>query len=297
MKNYRHVPIIQINPIVLVDHASQTGEGPLWDDATNTLTWNDIPAGTLFRYDPALDENTVIYQHDGQIGGHTLQADGSLLLFCKDGQILKWADGSIETIVDEIEAVKGSRFNDVIADPDGGVFCGTMLLESGSAHLYRLNRDGELCVVWDDLMLSNGMGFSPDQKTFYLSDSDLRVVYRANYDEGEVTDREVLIELDDEHAVPDGMTVDANGDIWLAVWDGSCLLHYSAAGELKNKVMFPVKKISSINFGLDNHATGFVTTAGGTNRSGDDGALAGSLFSVQITEVNGKSEFNSRVLL
>ena len=297
MRNYRNVPILQVTPHVLVNHPSETGEGPLWDNATNTLTWNDIPAGTLFRYDPALDTNTVIYQHTGQIGGHTLQADGSLLIFGENGQILKWNDGQVETIVSEIEAVKGSRFNDVIADPDGNVYCGTMQLENGRAHLYRLDRNGELTLVWDDLLLSNGMGFSPNQKSFYLSDSDLRTLFRADYSHGDVSNREGLIRLDDENAVPDGMTVDAKGDIWLAVWDGNCLLHYSASGKLLDKVMFPVKKISSINFGLENHATAFVTTAGGPNRSGDDGALAGSLFCLQIPGVRGKGEFVSRVLI
>lgn len=297
MQNYRNVPTIQVTPTVMVNHPSDTGEGPLWDHSTNTLTWNDIPAGTLFRFDPSLHTNTLIYQHTGQIGGHTLQADGSILLFGEHGEILKWTNGEIKTIVDEIAAVRGSRFNDVIADPDGNVFCGTMMLEGGSAHLYKLDRNGELTLIWDDLTLGNGMGFSPDQKTFYLSDSDLRTVYRADYAKGELSNREPLIRLQDDKAVPDGMTVDARGHIWLAVWDGSCLLHYSAAGELLNKVMFPVKKISSISFGLENYATAFVTTAGGKNRTGDDGQLAGSLFSVQIPGVRGKSDFVSRVLL
>lgn len=297
MQNYRHVPQIQVDPVVLVNHPSHTGEGPLWDGATNTLTWNDIPAGTLFRYDPARETNTMIYQHHAQIGGHTLQADGSLLLFSEHGQILKWTTDEIETIVKDIPAVKGSRFNDVIADPDGNVFCGTMALERGTAHLYKLDRNGDLSLVWDDLTLSNGMGFSPDQRTFYLSDSDRRTIFRADFNEGELTHRDVLIELDDDTAVPDGMTVDANGDIWVAVWDGSCLLHYSANGDLKDKVMFPVKKISSINFGLENYATAFVTTAGGQNRDGDDGALAGSLFFVQVPGVTGKPDFLSRVRL
>lgn len=295
MHNYRHIPAIPADPVVLVNHPSDTGEGPLWDDATSTLTWNDIPAGTLFRYDPALGTNTVVYQHSGAIGGHTLQDDGSLLLFCKDGAVLAWNGDETRVILESIPAVVGSRFNDVISDPAGNVFCGTMPLERGSAHLYKLDTTGELTLIWDDLGLSNGMGFSPDQSTFYLSDSDNRVVYRADYHDGEVDNREVLIRLHDEAAVPDGMTVDANGDLWVAVWDGSCLLHYSAAGDLIDKVMFPVMKISSISFGNVDFSTAFVTTAGGKNRDGDDGGLAGSLFSVQISGVRGKSEFRSRI--
>ncbi len=297
MDNYRDVPGIPVEPHVLVDHPSNTGEGPLWDDTTNTLTWNDIPAGTLFRYDPARRSNTVVYQHTGAIGGHTLQTDGSLVLFSEHGQILIWKDGKVETVVESIPEVAGSRFNDVIADPAGNVFCGTMPLEGGPAVLYRLDTAGTLTTVWDDLTLSNGMGFSPDQRTFYLSDSNSRTVYRADYENGELRNREVLVRLDDDQAVPDGMTVDANGDLWVAVWDGSCLLHYSATGDLIEKVAFPVRKVSSISFGGPNYGTAFVTTAGGTNREGDDGPLAGSLFSVEIPGVSGKSEFRSRILL
>lgn len=297
MRSYRHVSVIPVDPVALVDHPSETGEGPLWDDATSTLTWNDIPAGTLFRYDPARRSNVVVYQHTAQIGGHTLQADGSLVLFSEHGQILKWKDGEVQTIVESIPEVAGSRFNDVIADPVGNVFCGTMPLEHGPAILYRLDTGGNLTTVWDDLTLSNGMGFSPDQRTFYHSDSNSRTVYRARYDDGELHDREVLIRLDDDQAVPDGMTVDANGDLWIAVWDGNCLLHYSADGEIIDKLMFPVRKVSSISFGNASFGTAFVTTAGGTNRDGDDGPLAGSLFAVDIPNVQGKPEFRSRILL
>jgi D-xylonolactonase len=297
MDNYRDVPVVPMDPVLLEDHPSDTGEGPLWDDTTNTLTWNDIPAGTLFRYDPARRTNVVIYQHTAQIGGHTLQADGSLVLFSEHGQILLWKNGSLETIVDSIPEVTGSRFNDVIADPAGNVFCGTMPLENGAATLYRLDTTGKLTTVWDDLTLSNGMGFSPDQRTFYLSDSDSRTVYRAEYANGELHNREVLIRLDDDQAVPDGMTVDGNGDLWVAVWDGSCLLHYSDTGDLIDKVMFPVRKVSSLSFGNTNYGTAFVTTAGGKNRDGEDGPLAGSLFAVDIPDVHGKPDFRSRILL
>ena len=297
MNNYRHVPTLPVDPVVLVDLPSDTGEGPLWDHVTNTLTWNDIPAGTLYRYDPAGRSNTVIYQHTGAIGGHTLQEDGSLILFGDDGQILRLVDGTPEIIIAEIPTVVGSRFNDVIADPGGNVFCGTMPLKNNPAHLYRLDHDGRLDLVWDDLGLGNGMGFSPDETTFYHSDSNNRVVYRASYADGTLSNREVLIRLDDAEAVPDGMTVAANGDLWLAVWDGSCLLHYSPEGELIDKVMFPVRKVSSLSFGGIDFGTAFVTTAGGRNREGDDGPLAGSLFAVDIPGVRGKPDYRSRILL
>ena len=299
MKNYRDTPVLSAEPVVVVDLPCETGEGPLWDDRTNTLTWNDIPPGTLYRYTPATGTNVVEYQHDTSIGGHTLQEDGSLVLFAADGQILILKDGETRTILESIPEVVGSRFNDVAAGPRGEVFCGTMPLKLGDARLYRLDPDGLLHLVWDDVSLGNGIGFSPDETTFYLSDSNNRLIYRADYnaDDGSLSNREVLIRLDDESAVPDGMTVDANGDLWVAVWDGSCLLHYSANGELIDKVNFPVKKVSSVNFGGSDFGTAYVTTAGGADRDGDDGPLAGSLFSVELPGVTGKPDFRSRILL
>ena len=299
MDNYRDVPAIPVEPTLLVDLPCETGEGPLWDDRTQTLTWNDIPPGTLYRYTPVTGNNEVIYQHEASIGGHTLQEDGSLVIFAAEGKILTLRGGETTTILESIPEVVGSRFNDVAAGPRGEVFCGTMPLKLGDARFYRLDPDGLLHLVWDDIGLSNGIGFSPDEETMYLSDSDNRVVYRSDYNKafGSLSNREVLIRLEDDIAVPDGMTVDANGDLWVAVWDGSCLLHYSAAGELLDKVEFPVKKVSSINFGGGDFGTAYVTTAGGPNRDGDDGPLAGSLFSVDIPGVQGKSDYRSKILL
>src|SRR5699024_7767903 len=130
--------------------------------------------------------------HDTSIGGHTLQEDGSLVLFAADGQILILKDGETRTILESIPEVVGSRFNDVAAGPRGEVFCGTMPLKLGDARLYRLDPDGLLHLVWDDVSLGNGIGFSPDETTFYLSDSNNRLIYRADYnsDDGSLSNRE-----------------------------------------------------------------------------------------------------------
>lgn len=298
MKHYADVPRIDVRPQVVVDHPSETGEGPLWDECTQTLTWNDIPAGQLFRFDPATNTNTLIYQHDGMIGGHTLQEDGGLVLFGSDGKIEIWRDGEVTTVVESILAVRGSRFNDVIADPAGRVFAGTMPLgDNGPAHLYRLDPDGSIHLVWDDLGLGNGMGFSPDARTLYHSDSNNRVVYRADYDTetGSLSNHDVLIRIESKTAVPDGMTVDASGDLWVTLWDGRSMLRFSPDGEVLGRVDLPVKKVSSVNFGGAAFETAYLTTAGGKNRNGDDGPYAGSLFAVEVPGVRGKPDYRSRI--
>jgi D-xylonolactonase len=283
-------------PEVVVDIPSLTGEGPLWHEDAQRLYWVDIPAGRLYRYDPEHDANELVYQHDGHLGGFTIQRDGSLVLFCARGQILRLIGDQTEIIIPEIEQERDGRFNDVIADPEGRVFCGTMPTADHLARLYRLDPDGTLTELYDDIGLSNGFGFSPDLATFYHTDSNNRVIYRMAYDRetGEVSNREVLIETPDDGSVPDGMTVDAEGNIWSARWDGRALYKYSPEGDLLGQVPFPVRKVSSVTFAGDAYDVAYATTAGGPSRSAEEGMLAGSLFRIDL-KTTGRAPFRSRI--
>lgn len=283
-------------PEPVVDLPCQTGEGPLWHEGAQRLYWLDIPAGRLYRYDPERGENELAYQHNGQVGGYTVQQDGSLVLFAERGQILRLIGDQAEVIVPEIAAEREGRFNDVIADPEGRVYCGTMPTADGTARLYRLDPDGSRTLLFDDIGLSNGMGFSPDLTTFYHTDSNKRLIYRLRYDRatGEVTDREELVRTPDDGTVPDGMTVDSEGNIWSARWNGRALFKYSAAGEALGQVPFPVRKVSSVTFAGPDFRAAYVTTAGGPLRSADEGMLAGSLFRVDL-KTSGRAPFPSRI--
>ena len=285
-------------PEVMVDVPCQTGEGPLWHEDEGVLYWLDIPAGRLYRYDPASGQNEVAYQHDEMIGGFTIQADGSLLLFCSRGAVLHWQDGSITTLIAEIPAEREGRFNDVIADPEGRVFCGTMPRPKGLARLYRLERDGGLTEIFGDIGLSNGMGFRADLTTFYHTDTGHRCIYRLDYDRatGSVTNRAVLLKTPPDEGAPDGMAVAADGTIWSARWGGHALFHYDARGELLGSVPFPVQKVSSVTFGGPDYAVTYVTTAcgEGVSRGDEVGHHAGSLFRVDLG-ARGTAPFRSRI--
>ncbi len=299
MSDQRHedAPILEATDLELVvDEPSGTGEGPVWNEQQQVLHWVDIPTGRLFAFDPAESRNTLIYQHDGMIGGSTVQEDGSLLVFASRGQILRLRDGKPEVIIDEIPSVREGRFNDVIADPLGGVFCGTMPLGGGDAHLYRLDPDGTLKLVFDDIGLSNGMGFSHDNSVFYHTDSSHHRIYRMEFDgeTGALSNRQVLIETPEDVTVPDGMTVDAEGTIWSARWNGHALYRYGTEGQILGKVPIPVRKVSSIAFGGPDLSVAYVTTAGGENRGVEEGDKAGSLFRVNLG-VRGRAPFRSRV--
>ncbi len=283
-------------PEMVVDLPSQTGEGPLWNRAERKLYWLDIPPGRLYRFDPESGENHLAYQHDAAIGGYTFQADGSILLFCARGQILRWQENEITTIVDEIPEEAEGRFNDVIAGPDGHVYCGTMPAANGRARLYRLELDGRLTTLFDDIGLSNGFGFSPDNRVMYHTDTVERVIYRLDYAArtGDLSNREALIRVPTGEGGPDGMATDAEGAIWSARWGGHGIYKYGDSGKLLGKIPIPVRKVSSLTFGGDDLGTAYVTTAGGDSRGEVEGALAGSLFRVDLG-VTGRPAFLSRI--
>jgi D-xylono/L-arabinono-1,4-lactonase len=282
-------------PKVAAECACDTGEGPLWNPLEKRLYWVDIPAGRLYRFDPARATHEECLRAPRAIGGFTVQGDGSLLLFMAGGAVAAWRGGRLEYLTEGLEAERDTRFNDVIADPAGRVFCGTMPGPGGNARLYRLGPDGTFAVVLADVGLANGMGFSPDRRTFYFTDSGRSVIQQFDYDEstGAITRPRTLVDTSAEPGVPDGMTVDAEGCIWSARWGGGCVIRYSPAGQQLQRIELPVPKVSSVAFGGQGHRDLYVTTAGGQDRAAE-GEKAGCLFRVRVG-VRGLPEYLSRI--
>lgn len=289
-----------MTPIPVADYACHTGEGPLWHPTERVVYWTDIPNGRLFRYDPATGEHGAIEIGEA-VGGFTLQASGDLLLFMARGRIASRSavDGTLTDVVAEIADERGSRFNDVIADPAGRVFCGTMPTGDRPGRLYRLDLDGSVTRLLDGIGCSNGMGFTPDGTGMYYTDTGKRTIYRFDYDaeSGAITNQRDFIRTSDApgEGSPDGMTVDADGCVWSARWDGACLVRYDPDGVEMLRVAFPVKKVSSLTFAApDDDATIYATTAGGHQKD-SDGAHAGALFRLTVPGVRGVPEFVSRI--
>ena len=281
-------------PELMADYRCETGEGPLWHPMERQVYWSDIPRGRIFRLNPFSRRHVQIYE--GRIvGGYTIQSDGSLLLFMDRGSVAVWRDGKLKYLVNEMEGEADNRFNDVAADPAGRVFCGTMPTDTRSATLYRMDTDGSVTTVLEGVGLSNGIGFSPDQKQMYYTDSLARKIYIFDYDidSGDITNQRVFVETPDDGSIPDGMTVDAEGYVWGARWDGSSLYRYNPDGEQVVQIQFPAKKVSSVIFGGVDLTDMYVTTAGGGNKA-EEGPGAGGLFRLNVG-VQGKPEFLSRV--
>ncbi len=272
----------------------EVGENPLWHLFEQCLYWVDIPAGRLYRYDPAA--KIVEMPYEGTvIGGFTIQADGSLLLFMAGGAIAEWRSREIRFLRKEIPAERDSRFNDVIADSRGRVFCGTMSSADHPGRLYRLDLDGSLTTVLEGVQCSNGMAFSADNRFFYYTDSYAREIYRFDYSEssGEIGNRTVLIRTAESDGFPDGLIRDQEGSLWSARWAGGCIVRYSATGEEIQRLAVPARNVTSMTFGGTDFSDLFITTAKDTEAGGQD-KVGGALFHLKSSVV-GVPEFYSRV--
>lgn len=279
---------------LVADSRCSCGEGPLWHPEERRLYFVDIDAGALLRYDPATGTYERLF--DGEaLGGFTIQEDGSLLLFLARGAIRRWCHGEFTTLVEEIPDERETRFNDVAADPQGRVFCGTMPAPSRPGRLYRLDRDGTLSIVLEGIGCSNGIGFSRDLKTMYYTDSAAGEIYTFRYDAdtGALTDQKVFVRIPKDHGSPDGLTVDAEGYIWSAIWNGSRVIRFAPDGVEERRIAVPCKKASSVIFAGEDYGDLYITTAA---RAGgpEEGFGAGGLFHVR-PGVRGRAEFRSRI--
>lgn len=291
-------------PELIADYGCVVGENPLWHPDEERLYWVDIDTGRLFRYHPASGQHEQCYAGD-PIGGFTLQADGALLLFMARGAVRVWRAGRLTTLIDSIPEEINTRFNDVIADPAGRVFCGTMPVgappsaggpEGGRpGRLYRLDPDLRLTRLLDGIGCSNGLGFTPDRRRLYYTDSIPREIYAFDYDpaSGGLSGQRLFARTPAEGGLPDGLTVDAEGGVWSARWGGGSVVRYTPDGAEERRLAFPARRIASLTFGGSDYADLYVTTAGGQDKTAF-GPGAGALFRVR-PGVRGVPEFRSRI--
>jgi D-xylono/L-arabinono-1,4-lactonase len=282
------------HPMLVADYACETGENPLWHPIEQRLYWTDIPSGRLFRYEPKSGRHEQCFQ-GRPVGGFTIQADGSLLLFMDRGTIAVWKNDVLQEIVPEMLDERASRFNDVIADPRGRVFCGTMATDERKGRLYRLDLDGSLHLVLEGIGCSNGMAFTLDRNGVYYTDSFAREIYLFDYkvQDGSLSNQRVFARFAEADGLPDGATVDSEDRLWCAMWDGACIVQLRPDGGVLKKIMLPIRKVSSLTFGGSSYSDLFITSAGGNNKE-EEGQLAGGLFRLE-GQARGLPEFFSRI--
>ncbi|CCH86337.1 Gluconolactonase [Modestobacter italicus] len=230
---------------------AEHGEGPVWDDAAQELVWVDITAGQVRRGRVQGDDVVDVAAHRGgdTVGFVVPAAAGGWLMGAGAGISRLTADGEASVLIELTgeggeEEAGGSRMNDGACDRAGRFFGGTMAFDErpGAGALYRLDLDGTVRTVLDGLTVSNGLGWSPDDATVYLSDSGAAQVWAFDYDlaSGGFGPRRVLLDFnDDPDGVADGLTVDDEGCLWTALWGGGQVRRYSPDGELLAVVDVP----------------------------------------------------------
>jgi sugar lactone lactonase YvrE len=274
----------RIEADLFVEYAADVGEGPLWDDRDDCLWWVDIPNKTVHRTDPTSGRTDVI-EVDEQIGALALRESGGLVAAFHDGfGILDEAIGKIKTIAPVEAEDRSTRMNDGKVDPDGRFWAGTTGLDHrpDAGTLYRLGPDLTVTPMLSDLTVSNGLGWSPDGTTMYFIDSTTRCVDAFAFDraDGTISDRRTVVAVREGAGWPDGMTVDAEGFLWVALWGGWAVERYAPDGRLDLRVDVPVEQPASCAFGGRELGTLYITTAAkGLPTDGDPAQpLAGSLF-------------------
>jgi sugar lactone lactonase YvrE len=253
-------------------------EGPRWDGEREQLLWVDIIGSRLHRArvgtDGLLDEVAPV-QFDRFVGAVAPVAGGGYVLAAGGGFLFADASGTVIELEQPEGAGEHVRMNDGACDPQGRFWAGTMAHDEspGMGVLYRLELDGSCTTVITGLTVSNGIGWSPDGTEMYLSDSGTGMVDMFDFDpvSGAVEARRTIVHVTEAAAAPDGLTVDADGNIWVALWDGGAVRCYSPRGRQLMTIEMPVDRPTSCAFGGADRRTLFVTTA----RQGlDDAAMA-----------------------
>lgn len=278
-------------PEPLINLRCELGENPLWNADDGCLYWTDITGGKIHRLHLATRQHTQIYSGE-TVGGFTFEANGDLLLFRVSDIAILRRDGRVEMMrAFSDEGVE--RFNDVIADPEGRVFAGTIGRTGTSGGLFRMDRDGSFTRLFRGTGCSNGMGFSPDLARFYWTCSTRRTIFTFDYDRaaGVLSGGRIFHEAPPSEGIPDGMTVDRHGHIWSARWDGFSIAHHAEDGAIIETIPFPVAKVTSLCFGGPALEQMLITTAGGVPGSA---SADGSIYHWS-PGVQGSPEFRSRI--
>ncbi len=243
------------------------GEGARWDARRNELLRVDVLAGRVFR-DRVADDGALVpvrtYEVPGTVGAIApINGDDGWLLAANRGFSHLSLDGTLLRLNDV--APEGTRMNDAACDPQGRFWAGTKAHDNriGGGALYRLDRDGRIEQMLDGLTISNGLGWSPDGATMYLADTIPRVIHEFAFDgeRGAISDGRVLIEVPEEVGAPDGLTVDADGDLWVAIWGGGRVRRHAPDGSLRAELLVPAAETTSCAFGGAGLNRLYVTTA------------------------------------
>jgi len=240
------------------------GEGPHWDAASGRLHWVDILAPAIVSGNPDTGER-VAREMPELVGCVVPRSSGGLICATETGIKMVEPDGSLRMLCEPEVDRPGNRFNDGKCDSHGRFWVGSLAIDTtpGKGALWRIGADGSAARMDDGFHISNGLGWSPDDRHMYFTDSGKRViwVYDFNADQGTIDNRRLFAGPPEGGSVPDGLAVDAEGGVWSAGWDGWTITRYAPDGQVDRTIPLPVPRPTSVAFGGPDLRTLFITTA------------------------------------
>ena len=270
------------------------GEGPVWDAANHTILWVDIMGCAIHELNMKSNALRSI-STPSMIGSFALCTDGNILAAMQDGfSFINRITGAVSPLSDPEAALNGNRFNDGKTDPAGRFWAGSMSLsgEKGTGNLYMVDQQLNVKKQIENVSISNGLCWSLDQRSFYYIDTPTMEVVCYDYDNqtGEITNKTTVITIPAKEGYPDGMTIDSEGMLWIAHWEGWQVARWDpSTGNKIDSIHLPVSLVTSICFGGENMDDMFITSArvGLTDEQLAEEPLAGSSFIISKTGFKG----------
>jgi sugar lactone lactonase YvrE len=270
---------------LMVGPGAVHGEGPAWDMAAGLLLWVDLLGDRLHRTSP--DGSDAITAYDQAVCAVVPRADGGLALALGDGFWLQDPDGALRRVYELAQPeppLAAVRMNDGKCDPAGRFWAGSMAFDGrpGAGSLYRLDPDGQTIEILRNVTVSNGLAWTQDGMTMYYIDSGLQRVdaFDVEAASGAIVNRRVAVTIPAATGTPDGMAIDDNGGLWVAMWGGNSVHRYTPDGRLDSVVDVPCANATSCAFGGSDLGDLYITTSrhGLTESEQASQPLAGGLF-------------------
>jgi sugar lactone lactonase YvrE len=241
------------------------GEGPVWDEREGILWWLDIPGKALHRYDPTSGDDEA-FAFEDEVGSLVPRASGGLVLATPNGFEAFDTEKQTREVLAVVEQENdATRMKDGKCDRQGRFWAGTMAYDgrAGAGSLYRLDDELSVTTHLTDVAISNGLAWSADDSTLFYIDTMANSVDAFDFDarDGTIANRRKIIEIPAAEGLPDGMCIDAEGYLWVALYDGGAVRRYSPGGTLDRIVEVPAAQVTCCAFAGPDLDELYITTA------------------------------------
>jgi sugar lactone lactonase YvrE len=276
----RRAPMVEL----VLDVRAELGENPIWDDRRHRLLFVDIMRGHVHEFDPRSGSDRVV-EFPWPVGAVALQENGDWLLAAARGFYSATPETGETRLIAQVEADRpANRMNDGYVDARGRFWAGTMNMHDApnQGALYRLDPDGAVSLMLSGASISNGIDWSPDNRTVYYVDTPTGRIDAVDFDleRGALGRRRSFAEIPSDAGYPDGLVVDADGGVWVCLWQGGAVRRYDPSGRLDTIIPVPATQVTKCAFGGAALDELFISTAwiGLSDEERTEQPLAGGLF-------------------